>query len=79
MVFTGSGSGQVGPVTFDQPYYILKAKYDSTDEYAMLQVSYKMIMGGTEVEKNVLFAGKGARSSGFSRLRKATRRPWISP
>jgi hypothetical protein len=60
IVITGSGSGQVGPVTFDQPYYILKAKYDSTDEYAMLQVSYKKMMGGTEVEKNVVFAAKGA-------------------
>jgi len=59
IVVTGSGSGQVGPITFDQPYYILKAKYDSADEYAMLQVSYKKMMGGTEVEKNVVFVAKG--------------------
>ena len=60
IVITGSGNGQVGPITFDQPYYILKAKYESPDEYAMLQVNYKKMMGGTEVEKYVVTAAKGA-------------------
>jgi len=60
IVATGSGNGQVGPITFDKPYYILQAKYDSPDEYAMLQVTYKKMMGGTEVEKYVVTAAKGA-------------------
>ena len=60
IVITGSGNGQVGPVTFDKPYYILKAKYDSPEEYAMLQVSYKKMMAGTEVERHVAFVAKGA-------------------
>jgi len=59
IVVKGSGSGKVGPITFDQPYYILKAKYESTEEYSMLQMSYKKILGGTEVERDVVFAAKG--------------------
>jgi hypothetical protein len=60
IVVTGSGNGEVGPVTLDQPYYIVKAKYESPEEYSMLQVTYKKMMGGTEVEKNVVFVAKGA-------------------
>ena len=60
IVITGSGSGQVGPVTFDKPYYIVKAKFDSPEDFAMLQVSYKKMMGGTEFEKYVATVAKGA-------------------
>ena len=59
IVIKGSGSGDVGPISFDQPYCIVKVKYESPEEYSMLQVSYKKMMGTTEVEKNVVMAGKG--------------------
>jgi hypothetical protein len=58
-VIKGSGSGDVGPISFDQPYYIVKVKYESPEEYSMLQVSYKKMMGATEVENDVVIAGKG--------------------
>lgn len=58
IVITGSGNGQAGPITLDQPYYIIKAKY-AANEYSMLQVSYKDIRGGTEVEDNVAFVPSG--------------------
>jgi hypothetical protein len=60
IVITGSGSGQVGPVTFDQPYYIVKAKYESSEEYSMFQASYKQMMGGTEIDNYLATLAKGA-------------------
>ena len=58
IVITGSGNGQAGPITLDQPYYIIKAKY-AADEYSILQVSYKDMRGGTEVEDSVAFVPSG--------------------
>ncbi len=60
IVIQGSGNGNAGPVTLDQPYYIVKAKYQSSEQYSMLQASYKVKLGGTDVEKNLVFVQAGA-------------------
>jgi len=59
IVITGSGSGRVGPITLDQPYYIVKAKYETADEYSFLQVSYKKMLGDTEMDDFLANVGKG--------------------
>jgi hypothetical protein len=60
IVITGSGNGQVGPITFDQPYYIVKAKYESSGDYSMFQASYKETTGGTEFDHYLATLAKGA-------------------
>jgi hypothetical protein len=60
IIIQGSGSGNAGPVTFDQAYYIVKAKYQSSEQYSMLQATYKVKLGGTDIEKNLAFAAAGA-------------------
>lgn len=60
IIVTGSGNGQVGPITFDQPYYIVKAKYESSEDYSMFQASYKETMGGTEIDNYLATLAKGA-------------------
>lgn len=57
----GSGDGQVGPITFDQPYYIVTAKYQSADPYSMLQVMYKRTVSGTEMDDFLVNVGKGGQ------------------
>ncbi len=63
IIVQGSGNDTVGPITFDQSYYIVKAKYDSTEPYSMLQVSYKKKMMGTEMDSNVLIANPGVEAT----------------
>jgi hypothetical protein len=58
----GSGNGNVGPITFDQPYYVVSAKYESPDQFSMLQVSYKEMIGGNEIEKFLATVGPGAQT-----------------
>jgi hypothetical protein len=59
IVIQGSGNGSAGPVALDQAYYVVKAKYQG-EQYSMLQASYKVKLGGSEVEKNLVFVASGA-------------------
>ncbi len=59
IVIQGSGNGSAGPVALDQAYYVVKAKYQG-EQYSMLQATYKVKLGGSDVEKNLVFVQSGA-------------------
>ncbi len=56
----GSGSGTVGPIAFDRPYYVVKVRYDSAEEFSMFEAYYKL--PGSEMEQSLAFVGKGQES-----------------
>jgi hypothetical protein len=67
IIIKGSGSGDVGPVEFDQPCYIVKAKYQSATEYSTLNVIWMNKFEGNEIERPVVFLMAG-HSEGVTNL-----------
>ncbi len=53
IIVQGSGNADVGPIVFDQPYYVVKATYEAA-EYSMLEVTYKQTLGGEEIENSLV-------------------------
>jgi hypothetical protein len=58
-VIKGSGNAIVGPVDLDNGCYIMKSRYQSSNEYSMLTLSRVDKFEGNDTEQNIAFVAAG--------------------